>query len=134
MKAPQYSHTILWADDDPDDLLLVKEILQEFNDDHKLVELSNGKEVLNYLHTIESVSDLPCLVVLDVNMPVIDGKTALEKIKANERYKNLSVAMFTTSYSEKDLVYFQSLGARVFKKPPSYDGLRRMVKEVTNYC
>ena len=74
-------YTILWADDDVDDLLLFREVLEELTQSFDVVEAANGKEALAYLQKAKAASLLPCLIILDINMPVLNGKETLVAIK-----------------------------------------------------
>ena len=75
---------ILWADDDADDLFIVREVMESY-DGYHVVEMSNGRQVLDYLDTIKSSALLPTLIILDINMPVLNGKETLAMIKGDER-------------------------------------------------
>src|SRR5438309_8748978 len=94
-------YRIVWVDDDKDDLEVFKEILKELQIDHKLVEFHNGKEVLDHLNTLQE-TDFPCLIVLDMNMPVLDGRRTLSQIKSQQRYNQIPIVIFTTSDSVLD--------------------------------
>ena len=74
-------NTILWADDDADDLLMMREILMKNGQHFELVEVRNGREALDYLNKARIKGKLPCLVILDINMPILDGKKTLSIIK-----------------------------------------------------
>src|SRR4051812_23327466 len=90
---------ILWADDDPDEIAIMREVLQYFDTGYDIVEVRNGKKVLDYLHAAVTTDTLPCLIVLDINMPVLNGKDTLARIKQNPALKSIPVVVFTTSSS-----------------------------------
>ncbi|MFL5810432.1 MAG: response regulator, partial [Flavisolibacter sp.] len=62
-------NTILWADDDPDDLQMMREILLKTENKYDIIEVNNGKEALDYLGKAKETGSLPCLIILDINMP-----------------------------------------------------------------
>ena len=126
-------NTILWADDDVDDLQMMREILMKNNKDFNLVEVGNGKQALEYLEN-KPDADLPCLIILDINMPVLDGKEALSFIKRNERLSDIPVVVFTTSASELDKLYCKRLGTEMITKPPSYTKLESVVVKLLEMC
>lgn len=126
-------NTILWADDDVDDLQMMREILTKNNKDFTLIEVGNGKEALDYLETSPE-SDLPCLIILDINMPVLDGKETLSLIKRNDKLKSIPVVVFTTSASELDKLYCKRLDTEMITKPPSYSRLASVVVRLLDYC
>lgn len=74
-------HTIFWADDDQDDLLLFREVVEAHAPNHTVVEFMHGKELIEALLN-GAHNDLPCLIVLDMNMPVLGGRDTLAQIKA----------------------------------------------------
>jgi CheY-like chemotaxis protein len=127
-------HTILWADDDTDDLFIVKEVMENLEDNHQMIEVNNGKQVLDYLNSIEYPTLLPCLVILDINMPILNGKETLAIMKSEEKFNAITVAIFTTSSSEKDRKYCESFGARLFTKPHTFAGFQEVVGELLSLC
>jgi len=131
---PVNLHTILWADDDADDLFIVREVMENFQENHKMTEVNNGREVLDYLNAVKHPSELPCLVILDINMPVLNGKETLAIIKSEERFNGITVAVFTTSNSEKDRQFCERFGARMFTKPNSFGGFQTLVGELLSLC
>ena len=127
-------HNILWADDDTDDLFIVREVMDGLNEKHQMVEANNGRQVLDHLNSIKYPSTLPCLVILDINMPILNGKETLAIIKSEERFNAVTVAVFTTSSSEKDRQFCERLGARMFTKPHSFAGFQKLVNELLLLC
>ena len=93
--------TILWADDDPDDRHIICDIVESISSNYRIEEVQNGLEVLDYLNTAQS-TDLPCLVVLDINMPVLNGPDTLAILKSDKKFKGLNIVVFTPSSSERD--------------------------------
>lgn len=128
---PVYRHTVLWADDDPDDLLIMREALQLIDHSHHVIELINGREVLNYLNAGHA---LPCLIILDNNMPVLSGIDTLVQIKKQESFKNIPVIIFTTSNSEQDRKFCLQHGAKMYTKPHTLDGFKSILLELLMHC
>src|SRR4051794_7546465 len=93
---------ILWADDDMDDLMLMRHVLHDIGHDYNIVEVGNGRQALDYLMEAKRKDTLPSLIILDMNMPVLNGKEALSLIKKDDELKNLPLVFFTTSNSELD--------------------------------
>lgn len=131
---PIKQNSILWADDDADDLFLVKEAIENIDNSYQLVEASNGREAIDYLFSLNGSAPLPCLVVLDINMPVMNGKETLTAIKNDERLKSIMVAVFTTSNSEKDRLFCEHYGAQMFSKPHTYAGFEKMISKLIALC
>lgn len=128
------TNTILWADDDADDLLLMKDILSQTDHQFEIVEVTNGREALSYLHKSKEAGHLPCLIILDINMPVMDGKETLAEIKRNDSFKNLPVVVFTTSNSELDKLFCKRMKVELITKPPSFNMLEKTVLEIVGLC
>lgn len=133
------SITIIVADDDPDDKLLIREAFQETFDHVGLEFVENGEELMFSLknRTIENgglPKPLPDLILLDLNMPKKDGREALKEIKEDALLKSIPVLIFSTSKSEIDLIKSYSLGAHSFiTKPVTYLELLETIKNIGNY-
>lgn len=127
-------HTILWADDDYDDLQMMREILSKKKEDFEIVEVHNGKEALEYLKGTKEKSDLPCLIILDINMPVLDGKETLSIIKSTNDYSDIPVVVFTTSESELDKLYCKKFNTEMITKPPTFSSLGAVLDKLLKFC
>lgn len=133
MKTPNHP-TILWADDDPDDLDMMREVLKDIDHNYNIVEVDNGRKVLDYLHDIKQPEDFPCLVILDMNMPVLSGRETLMRLKKDTRFASLSIVMFTTSNSPLDHTFCKLYGVEMITKPPSLNNLRKTVVQLLSLC
>lgn len=125
---------ILWADDDMDDLMLMRDVLQDLGDDYNIAEVHNGQEALDYLANARAIKALPCLIILDMNMPVLDGKETLARLKKDDDFKNIPVVFFTTSNSVMDKLYCKHNGVEMITKPPQYANLKEAVQKLLRYC
>ncbi|RYF77985.1 MAG: response regulator [Chitinophagaceae bacterium] len=125
---------ILWADDDTDDLMLMRHVLQDIEQTYDIREVNNGREALDYLEAAKEQAILPALIILDMNMPVMNGKETLTFLKKDEALKDVPVVFFTTSNSEMDKMYCRRLGVEMITKPPQYNRLKETVcKLLENY-
>lgn len=131
--------TILMADDDEDDRLLTQDALAESRVLNDLHFVEDGVELLEYLErrgkfADKAVSPRPGLILLDLNMPRMDGREALEAIKANPNLKGIPVVILTTSQQEEDMVKGYNLGAASYiTKPVTFDGLVELMKTLGKY-
>lgn len=127
---------ILWADDDPDDLALVREIFYEYSYDANLEieEVHNGKQVLDYLYCIRSQAELPSLIILDINMPLVDGKQVLATIKNAPALRAIPVIVFTTSNSSIDKLFCKKYQVDMITKPSYYHSLEKEVRYILSCC
>ncbi len=106
------------ADDDDDDCMLFREALEESTLEHDLQCFANGKELMDYLrHCGKREGDIaprPDLIILDLNMPVKDGRTALHEIKEDPALKDINVMILTESKEEEDRMLCYDLGVETF--------------------
>ena len=127
------------CDDDPDDQLLVSDAMEEARLGNDIDFTNNGKELLQYLNREGQFSHLvdqplPGLILLDLNMPVMDGREVLGKIKQHEKFRSIPIIVLTTSKAEADIARTYDMGVNSFiMKPVSFDSLVDMVKSVTDY-
>lgn len=126
-------HTILWADDDADDREMFREVLKAHASDHEVIEFENGKELLNYLNDYGK-HHLPCLIVLDLNMPVLGGRETLATLKHDPKLQHIPVAVFTTSSNPADKNYCDRFQVVMLTKPPSYNQLKSAVERLVDLC
>lgn len=122
---------ILYAEDDLDDFESLKEALDQISQNQQLVHAKNGEDAISF---IKQSSVLPSLVVLDLNMPVMDGKEVLKWLKQQDQYKNIPVMIFTTSSREEDVKLCQSYGCTFFRKPTLYRDLLHVAQTMLNMC
>jgi len=122
---------ILYAEDDLDDFESVKEALGQISDQQLLLHAKNGHEAVSF---IEKATVLPSLIVLDLNMPVMDGKEVLNWLKDNSQYKHIPVMIFTTSSREEDVKLCQKNGCTFFRKPTLYRDLLHVAQTMINLC
>lgn len=111
---------IVMADDDADDRYLSLFAFKRLKTTHTLEFVTDGQELINYLTSREdSKSELPDLILLDLNMPKRNGKETLLEIKSNPKLKHLPVIIFSTSNLPKDMDDTFGLGAENYVVKPS---------------
>ena len=119
--------TILYVDDDPDDRQFFQEAVKSLDTRTVCVTAQDGLDALSYL----SIHQLPDIVFLDLNMPLMDGKTCLCEIRGNKATGHLPVIIFTTSSNDRDRMDCEHLGATDFLlKPVSFRHMREMLRSV----
>ena len=135
MEKENPSLIVLMADDDEDDCLLVESAFKETDLVHELRFVGDGRELLDYLYNEGDFSDLekyprPNLILLDLNMPRIDGREALAIIKSDSQLKNIPVLILTTSREEQDIALAEQAGASSFlTKPGVFEDLTDMLEK-----
>jgi CheY-like chemotaxis protein len=131
--------TILIADDDEDDRLMTREAFEEVRILNEIVFVKDGVELLDYLYrqgefSNPEASPRPGLILLDLNMPRMDGREALTMIKKDANLRSIPVTIFTTSKAEEDVVRSYNLGVNCFiTKPVTYAGLVEVVKQLNSF-
>ena len=127
-------YTILWADDDDDDKLLMSEIIDKADKSFLIVEASNGHEALNFLETVRYSASLPCLIILDLNMPIMNGKTTITKIKADPVFCSIPLIVFTSSDYEEDKKFCRTYNVEMVTKPSAYSDLKGALEKLLSFC
>jgi len=131
--------TILLAEDDYDDRYLISEALDESGVETQLYIVENGEDLLDYLKGRGKYSDrsefpLPNMILLDLNMPLMDGREALAEIKKDRDLRRIPIVVLTTSQAEEDVQATYDLGITGFiTKPMTFSGLVDVMKSVGNY-
>jgi CheY-like chemotaxis protein len=131
--------TILYADDDPEDRMLVKDAWEENRLANELHCVEDGEELMDYLHRRGKYSPLagsplPGLILLDLNMPRKDGTEALREIKADPRLRSIPIVVLTTSKAEEDIVRAYDLGVNSFiVKPVTFPSLLELTLAISKY-
>ena len=130
---------ILIAEDDADDRKLIEEAFVECNLGSDLRFVMDGEELLDYLFQRGSYSDAaqaptPGLILLDLNMPKVDGREALKVIKGDEKLRRIRTVVLTTSKAEEDVIRSYDLGVDSFIiKPVTFDGLVDVIRTLEKY-
>ena len=123
---------ILIVDDDTDDREIIRDAFMNTNGENReYVFIENGDRLIEYLQNAEP-SDLPSLIMLDLNMPGKDGREALKDIKTEEQFKPIPIIVFTTSSSQRDKDTSYSLGANCFvTKPDTFNKLVELTDSIS---
>ena len=128
------TRTVLLAEDDEDDKEFISLAFSRVSSNHLLYIANNGKEVLDYLSGV-SDSGYPCLIVLDLNMPILNGLQTLEALKDREELKGIPKVIFTTSESEEDKKRCLLKGATDYLvKPSNMQEIEKTVEKMLHYC
>lgn len=127
---------ILLVDDNDDDILLLEESLSESKFVNLLHVVRDGEEALKYLRREGPFHDavLPGLVLLDINMPRMNGFDVLSAMKADPALRTIPVVMLTTSTRDEDVVRSYDSGACSFvSKPVNFDKLKNVLRQFALY-
>lgn len=127
------SRYIIFADDDADDLELITGFFKQYNREINVLEFKDGKEVLKFLDSF-ALSATPVLIVLDINMPRLNGKEALAAIRKNPKYQCIPVVIYSTSINSADENFCRQLGASWVNKTSTVEGVKQVAKVLAEFC
>jgi CheY-like chemotaxis protein len=139
MKKQELPITMLVADDDPDDCMLIADALEEAGLIHNLYFVGDGEELMDYLYRQGKYAELtnsprPDLILLDLNMPKKDGREALREIKTDPDLRRVPVVVLTTSQADEDIQRTYDLGANSFiVKPVTFESLVEVMTVLVKY-
>lgn len=126
--------TVLCVDDDLDDRELVCSVINDIDPSIIVVNAENGSIACELLSKAKETKEFPCLIILDINMPIMNGKETLIEIKKDKDLSNIPVAMFTTSSNPAEKKYFSQYGVDVVTKPNDMDNIIDEVRKLLTYC
>jgi len=127
---------VLLVEDDPGDVLLIREAF-EYNKVHNTLHVaSDGVEALDFLYRRDGHEDAPRpdLVLLDLNLPRKDGREVLEEVKADEDLRTIPIVVLTTSEAEEDILRSYHLHANAYvTKPVDFDRFIEVVRQIDEF-
>lgn len=132
------SITIVIADDDPEDRMLAEDALKESRLVNDIRFVEDGEELLEFLQNRGRYADTenprPGMILLDLNMPRMDGREALKVIKNDPELRRIPVVVLTTSKAEEDIYRSYDLGVNSFIiKPVTFDSLVNIMRVLETY-
>jgi CheY-like chemotaxis protein len=131
--------TVLMAEDDPDDRLLIMDAFRETRLPNNLHFVEDGQVLMDYLHNRNQYQAVeaaprPSLILLDLNMPEKDGRQALVEIKSDPNLRKIPVVVLSTSSDRQDILESYAVGASSYiAKPVSFEKLVDMIKTLVTY-
>ena len=125
---------VLLIDDNMEDAELTRRELKKHNMANHIVHLKNGKEALDFIFAVENLNNPPKVVLLDIQMPKINGIQVLQKIKGDTRTRSLPVVMLTSSKESPDITTCYNLGANSYVvKPVNFEGFATAIRSLGFY-
>lgn len=129
-------YRILLVEDDPGDVLITSEALEQGRLDHVLDVVGNGEEAIAYLRKEGDFADAttPHLVLLDLNLPRVDGNGVLTEIKGDPELCTIPIIVLTTSDAESDVLKTYSLHANAYiTKPVDFERFHEVVRQIDDF-
>lgn len=125
--------SVLLVDDDPGDVLMIEEALETIGAPRNVYVVNDGEEAVSFLRRTGAFADAPRpdVVLLDLNMPRMDGRQVLAEIKADSQLRSIPIVVLTTSQSPADIVSSYALHANAYvTKPLNLDDLTEVVHKI----
>jgi len=129
-----FNHTILCVDDDEDDMTILHESFRILGTKYQIDEAFDGIDALNKLKAYKEKGELPCLIILDINMPRLDGKQAVIAIQSDPDLINVPIVIFTTSSSKMDQLFCASRHVAMMTKPIDFKTFHATAQKMLEYC
>ncbi len=125
---------IMLVEDNPDDEALTIRALRRSNIANRIEVLRNGQDAVDYLLSNDPDKPLPCVIILDLKLPKLDGLDVLRHIRGDTRTRLLPVVVLTSSSEEADIVESYNLGANSYvRKPVDFDDFAKAVSQLGLY-
>ena len=125
--------SLLYVEDDRDDQEFFYDAMQVSHPDLKIITADSGQAALDYLNRAAEAGELPGLMVLDINLPVFDGKELMRTLKANPLLEHLPVVVFTSSQSPADKEWAEAIGLSLYNKPYDIGLMPGVVEDLLGY-
>lgn len=125
---------VLYADDDADDIALIREAFSDYNYAIDLLTFQDGVDLLNYVEQFTPFHPGPCLVILDINMPRKNGKEILKLFRKNTQFKDIPVVLFSTSSLPAEAAFAKKLNAGFVTKPLTDNQIQSIVEQLLAHC
>ena len=126
--------TIFCVDDDLDDLHLLKKAIASIDSEYEILEAYNGVEALAKLKDLSASGQIPALIVMDINMPKMDGRETFLAIKNYENLADIPLVILSTSSSVLDRIFFHKKNIEYITKPIHFDTLVSIAEKLLVYC
>lgn len=133
-KSTPPKNIVVYADDDPDDIQLVLDSFSRYSTNVEVLTFRDGLQALSYLQNISGIDLLPCLIILDINMPRLDGKETLIRLRQIDVFAETPVVMFTTSFFPLDPVFAKQYKVGFIKKPLDARQMELITEQFIEYC
>lgn len=135
MLQPKHTRSlVLYADDDPDDRDLVQYGFAPYSDIIDVKTFTNGADLVYHLGGFLPLENLPCLIILDINMPLLNGFQTLKLLRQQNGLDTVPIVLFTTSVSETDKQFVKNYNARVLSKPVNSHQFNEIIQAFISHC
>ena len=133
-KSTTPKNIVLYADDDQDDLELLQESFAKYSNHVEVVTFTDGVTALSYLQRLVNSDVKPCLIILDINMPLLSGKDVLVRLKELDHLDSVPVVLFSTSSQPQDKLFAERHGAGFLTKPLETKQMEMITDQFIDHC
>ena len=127
------SNYFLYAEDDRDDIDILQEMMRKHQYPKRLISVSNGYLLLQYLQQIKRGDAYPCLIILEAKLPQLNGMETLQLLKTDDLYRLIPVIVFSTRLCTADKLLCEELGAEIVEKPTTYSTWQNVLSQFYTY-
>ena len=125
---------ILYAEDDSDDRQLMRETINALEPTYELVTANDGAEAMDALTALEASGDRPSMIILDMNMPRLDGRETLERVRSNHQWDDIPVCIFSTSMRNRFADLAVTFDVDIVTKPIKQEDMLESIKRLLAFC
>lgn len=125
---------VLYADDDPDDIDLVSQAFREHATNVDLLTFRDGIELLKFIENLDSSKPVPCLAIIDINMPRLNGKETLIRLRNINGYDEMPAVLFSTSTLPADAHFAKKYNAGFVTKPLHSHQIHLIINKIIDHC
>lgn len=122
--------SILYVDDDIEDIEIFQDAVNSVDPTIQYMSAQSGKELFEILNKL---TVLPDHIILDINMPGMDGRLCLQEIRKQEKYNSINVIVYSTNSFPKDIEHIRSFGATFIRKANSFNDLCEIVRRLSSW-
>ena len=130
---PVPNRILLCVENDEDEYEIMANVAAQIDPELMLVHKSNGWDAMLYLEKHKQKSKLPYLIILDYNMPIMDGRFTLEAIKSNTYLKDIPVVIFSVLVNPADELFCKQHGVKIYIKPPQLSDYTKVITEILSF-
>jgi DNA-binding response OmpR family regulator len=120
---------ILYIDDDPEDIEIFQDAVNAVDPSIEYLSAKSANDALSHLHTTDT---LPDYLVLDINMPGMDGKTCLQEVRKYRQFDDVNVVIYSTNGFQNDIDQIETLRAKFIRKATSFNDLCEMIRAMAS--
>ena len=125
---------VLYADDDFEDQELVREAFHQYAHNIDLICFSDGQEIIQHIENDLPASASPCLIILDINMPRVNGKEVLKYLRSRATFQEIPVVLFSTSTLPSEVDFARRFDAGFVTKPLYTEQIHHIVDQLLEHC